>query len=114
MQEIIEFRGGAPRCPSTERGPQALPAPKQKSIPTIAAIFDSLSRILDRISNLCEIVPDGPIREQFETERARLMAKLNAVRLTAAQISIPQARTSGSAGLYRPAADRALSGQVSS
>ena len=107
MQKVIEFRGEALRGRSAE---QAMPSPplEPKSIPSVSEVFDSLSRILDRIRNLCESVPDGPIREQLEAERATLIAKLVAVRTTAAQISLPQVSTTGSTHRNRLDALRAI------
>ncbi len=46
-------------------------------------MIGALSRTLDQIRMMCELIPDGPIRAQLEAEQSRLLAGLAAARQTA-------------------------------
>jgi hypothetical protein len=76
MRKLAEFRG--PRS-KTGPGPQAAPP----AIEPILAMVDSLSRTLNCIKTMYATEPNGPIREQLETERANLIIGLFAARVAA-------------------------------
>jgi hypothetical protein len=85
MQNVIEF----PR--SASRGPQSVTDAAAAAVPqaarSIGNMIGALSRTLDQIRMMCELIPDGPIREQLEAEQSRLLAGLFAARQTAARLS---------------------------
>ena len=53
---------------------------------SIGNMIGALSRTLDQIRMLCEMIPDGPTRAQLEAEQSRLLAGLAAARQTAARL----------------------------
>ena len=82
MPNIIEFPRGAPRV--SHSVPTGNPPAQARSI---CSVIDALSRTLDQIRMLCEMIPDGPMRERLETEQARLIVGLFTARQTAAQLA---------------------------
>ena len=92
MPNIIEFPRATSRC--SHSVPTGDPPAQARSI---CSVIDALSRTLDQIRMLCEMIPDGPMRERLETEQARLTFGLFTARQTAAQLA--------SAGVSTAAAD---------
>ena len=87
MHKIVELRGTVSARhrsgPSTEP-PDAASAPVP-SVERISALVDSLTQTLECISTLNEVIPDGPMRDKLEIERANLANALAAARDTAAR-----------------------------
>lgn len=80
MQKIVQIRDIG-----SEAGPKSPKAPP--SIEPIWTVVDSLSRTLDCIKSLSETVPNGPIRDRLETERANLVIGLFVARIAAMRVS---------------------------
>ena len=80
MHKVIEFRG-----PKSEAGMEPVAAPP--AMEPILAVVDSLSRTLNCIKTMYATEPNGPNREQLETERANLVIGLFAARVAAMRLS---------------------------
>lgn len=76
MPNVIEF----PRAPEP-------PGTSSQTVRSICIVIESLSRTLDNVRTLCAAIPHGPVREQLEAERARLLVGLFTVRQTAARLA---------------------------
>jgi hypothetical protein len=80
MHKVIEFR--APPAEAAQEPGGAPPA-----MEPILAVVDSLSRTLNCIKAMCATEPNGPIRDQLETERANLVIGLFVARVAAMRLS---------------------------
>ena len=91
MRKLIEFRGS---------GPEARPSPvtAPPAMEPILAVVDSLSRTLNCIKTMHAAEPNGPIREQVETERVNLVIGLFAARVAAMRQSTNEQPLAVSAG----------------
>jgi hypothetical protein len=93
MQNVIEFPHAASRGPRSVAAGHAPVAAATaavthaQAVRSIGNMIAALSRTLDQIRMLCEMLPDGPIREQLKAERTRLTAGLFNARQTAARLS---------------------------
>jgi hypothetical protein len=92
MQTMMKF--GDVASSGHRAGPSGQPAGhtpgSQSTVPSIEPIYavvDSLSRTLECIKTLCATVPNGPIREKLEIERANLVIGLFVARITAMRVS---------------------------
>ena len=88
MPNIIEFPHAASRV--SHSAPTGNPPAQARSI---CSVVGALSRTLDQIRMLCEMIPDGPMRERLETEQARLTVGLFTARQTAALLASADAST---------------------
>jgi hypothetical protein len=76
MRRLVDICG-----PKSQAGPAPQTAPP--AMEPILAMVDSLSRTLNCIKTMYATEPNGPIREQLETERANLAIGLFAARVAA-------------------------------
>jgi hypothetical protein len=102
MQNVIEFPH------TTSRGPQLVAAgvavTHVQAARSVGNMIEALSRTLDQIRTLCELIPDGPIREQLKAEQSRLLAGLFTARQSAARLSSIGAPTAASDANEQPLA----------
>jgi hypothetical protein len=92
MQKIIEFpemaSSGHCAAPSGQPAGSAAGLPSAPpSIEPIWTVVDSLARTLECIKTMCATVPNGPVREKLETERANLVIGLFVARVAAMRVS---------------------------
>ena len=99
MQKVIEFRS-----PQSEAAVEPLAAPP--AMEPILAVVDSLSRTLNCIKTMCATEPNGPIRDQLETERANLVIGLFVARVAAMRLSSGEPADDVSANAELPIARR--------
>ena len=85
MRKLIEFRGSR-----SEARPLSVTAPL--AMEPILAVVDSLSRTLNCIKTMHAAEPNGPIREQLETERFNLVIGLFAARVATMRQSSTSSR----------------------
>lgn len=93
MHKIVELRdavsAGRRSGPSTgSADAAAVPVP---SVERITALVESLTHTLECIKTLNEAIPDGPMRDKLEIERANLANALAVARDTAARVRIGEA-----------------------
>ena len=99
MHKVIEFR-----APPAEAAQEPLGAPP--AMEPILAVVDSLSRTLNCIKTMCATEPNGPIRDQLETERANLVIGLFVARVAAMRLSSAEGEAEVSANAIVPIAQR--------
>ena len=110
MQNVIEFPHAASRGPQLVAAGHAPVAAAGAAVTQVQAVrsignmIGALSRTLDQISMLCEMIPDGPMREQLKAEQTRLLAGLFTARETAARLSAPGAPTAPLSSADQPLA----------
>ncbi len=92
MHNVIEFPRTASQTsrpvPEVDGSSGAVGAAVTQELATgsIGNMIGALSRTLEQIGMMCELISDGPIRAQLEAERSRLLAGLAAARQTAARL----------------------------
>ena len=92
MHNVIEFPRAASQTlrpvPEVDRSSGAVGAAATQAQATrsIGNMIGALSRTLDQIRMMCELIPDGPVREQLEAEQSRLIAGLASARQTASRL----------------------------
>jgi hypothetical protein len=99
MHKVIEFR-----APPAEAAQEPLGAPP--AMEPILAVVDSLSRTLNCIKAMCATEPNGPIRDQLETERANLVIGLFVARVAAMRLSASEGGAQVPANANAPIARR--------
>src|SRR5262245_22323072 len=99
MHKVVEFR--APPAEAAQEPAGAPPA-----MEPILAVVDSLSRTLNCIKTMCATEPNGPIRDQLETERANLVIGLFVARVAAMRLSAGQGVAKVPANANAPIARR--------
>ena len=99
MHKVIELSAPPAEAALEQLGPPPAMEP-------ILAVVDSLSRTLNCIKAMCATEPNGPIRDQLETERANLVIGLFVARVAAMRLSAGAEVANASAHTNAPIARR--------